>query len=389
MTDIMSKEDFSAEEFADRHQRVRRAMEARGIELLVVIAPANIQYLIGTRTKSYQEFQCLLFPLDPERPKVVMARLAEVPEYTDLSLADAVHGWGGREPQDAVAALKLVLDRHGYKPSAVGLEIPYYYLSVQDHAKLRDLFSEITLIDATSLVESLKLVKSPKEIEYIRRAVTIADNAMQAAHDAIQVGVRECEVAAAVYHALLAQGGDMPASPLNLVSGERCCYGHGAPTERTLKRGDDLNIEFGGAYRRYTATIGRQFVLGEPGARLQEVYDVARRANDACIALMTPGTPAVEPHRAAKKIIADAGFDRNRLHTTGYGIAPGYPPSWGESIHLFEDSTYTLEAGMMLSVEPPIYIHEERIGVRIIDNVLITENGPELLTTYNRDLIVV
>ena len=198
----------------------------------------------------------------------------------------------------------------------------------------------------------------------------------------------ECEVAGAVYQSLLAQGGDSPASPLNLVSGDRSCFAHGAPTERRMEAGDSINIEYGGAYRRYCTTIGRQFSIGEPNPRLAELYQIVRDACDACIELMTPGRPAVEPHNAAKNIIADAGFDANRIHTTGYGIAPGYPPSWGESIHMFGGSDYVLEAGMMLSVEPPIYIHEERVGVRLIDDVLITESGPELLTTYNRDLII-
>lgn len=383
----MSKTDFTLQEFDTRHAAVRRAMSEKGIDLLVVIAPTNIQYLIGSRTKSYQEFQCLLFPLDPSRPKVVLTRLAEVAEYTDLSLADAVHGWGGREPEDAIEALGKVLAVHGYKSERIGLEIPYYYLSVQDHAKIVALFRDRKVTEASSLVENIKLVKSPAEISMIRKACDIMLRSMKVAADMMRPGVSEKEIAGEVYRNLLALGGDLPASPINLVSGERSCYGHGAPTDRRLQAGDFINIEFGAAYNRYCTTIGRQFVLGEPTARMIELYDVAKKATDACIELMRPGTPAVVPHHAAKRVIAELGFDQNRVHTTGYGIAPGYPPSWGESIHMFEDSTYTLEAGMMLSVEPPLYIHEERLGVRIIDNVLIGKDGPELLTTYDRDLI--
>ena len=88
-------------------------------------------------------------------------------------------------------------------------------------------------------------------------------------------------------------------------------------------------------------------------------------------------------------MIAGAGLDDYRLHTTGYGIAPGYPPSWGEYIHLFADSGYTLEAGMVLSIEPPVFIYEERLGVRIIDDVLVTESGAEILSRISRDLIVI
>ena len=104
---------------------------------------------------------------------------------------------------------------------------------------------------------------------------------------------------------------------------------------------------------------------------------------------LRPGAPAVRPHEAAKRVIADAGYDRYRIHTSGYGIAPGVPPASGEPLNLFGGSPYTLAAGMMVSVEPPIFIPEEKIGARIIDNVLITEEGAERLSRWPRDLIVI
>ena len=382
----MSKEDFSPDEFADRHRRVRAEMSSRGIELLIVVHPTNIQYLIGTRTKSYQEFQCLLFPLDGASPLIVQARLAEVAEYQDLSLANHVYGWGGREPEDPVAVLRGVMERHGYLKRRIGFEAPYYYLGIEDHAKLRALFPGA--LDATSLIERLKFIKSPAEIASIRKAATMVEKALLTGLELVREGTAECEIAGAIYASLLNQGGDSPASPMNIVSGERACYPHGAPTDRRLRKGDAVNIEFGAAYRRYCVTIGRQLSIGKPSARYQEIYDVVRRACDVCIGKMRPGARAVDAHNVAKKIIADAGYDQYRLHTTGYGIAPGYPPSWGESIHMFGDSDHVLQAGMMLSVEPPIYIHKERLGVRLIDDVLVTENGPEILTPWLRDFTV-
>ena len=184
----MSKDDFSAEEFTSRQLRVRTAMADQQLDVLIVIAPANIQYLIGTRTKSYQEFQCLLFPIDDAKPLTVLTRLAEVFEYQELSLADEVFGWGGREPEDPVDVLKGILQKSGYLQGRVGLEVPAFYLSVRDHANLQTVLSGAEVVEVTSLIENMKLVKSPKELEYIRRSTLIANTAMQVATDHIHAG---------------------------------------------------------------------------------------------------------------------------------------------------------------------------------------------------------
>ena len=93
--------------------------------------------------------------------------------------------------------------------------------------------------------------------------------------------------------------------------------------------------------------------------------------------------------RTAKRVIAAAGLDHTRVHLSGYGLAPGSPPGWAEPIHLFGGSTYTLQAGMVVTVEPPVFIGEEQLGARIIDNVLVTDQGCERLSQYGRELIVI
>ena len=120
---------------------------------------------------------------------------------------------------------------------------------------------------------------------------------------------------------------------------------------------------------------------------MRALHDVARAAFEACLGEIRDGVPAVVPHEAAKRVIAEAGMDRYRLHTTGYGVGPGVPPSWGEPLNMFGGSTDVLRAGMVVSVEPPVFVAEERVGARIIDNVLVTENGAELLSEYPLDLV--
>jgi Xaa-Pro dipeptidase len=120
-----------------------------------------------------------------------------------------------------------------------------------------------------------------------------------------------------------------------------------------------------------------------------ELHEVIRRASDACIAAMRDGVRTTVPHEAVKQVLVEAGLDQYRQHTSGYGMAAGFPPSWGEPVNMFAGNGYTLKAGMVVSVEPNLFIHEERLGVRMIDNVLITENGAELLSPHLRELVVI
>ena len=265
---------------------------------------------------------------------------------------------------------------------------PADHLHPHHYCQIKDWLGAALAGEATNLVHDLKLVKSPAELAYIRKASSIADKAMKVFASALMENRTELAIAGRVYEALLAAGSGIPASPINLVSGERSCFSHGAPTGRRLRSGDFGSVEYGASYRRYTATIGRQFSIGAPTPRMLELYDVVRRASDAMIATIRDGVPATVPHAAARRVITEAGLERYRLHTSGYGLAPGFPPTWGEPLHMIGDSAYTLRAGMVVTIEPPIFIGEERLGARIIDNVLVTGSGAELLSRFNRDLIV-
>jgi Xaa-Pro dipeptidase len=123
--------------------------------------------------------------------------------------------------------------------------------------------------------------------------------------------------------------------------------------------------------------------------RIRDLHTIILEASDACLAEMRAGVPAVVPHEAAKRVISRAGLDQYRAHTTGYGMAPGFPPSWGESPNMFGGSNDVLRAGMVVSVEPAVFLAHEGLGCRLIDNVIVTETGHELLSRTPRDLVTV
>jgi Xaa-Pro dipeptidase len=384
----MSKHDFPVEEFADRLSRTRKAIADAGLDWLIAIHPVSIHWLIGADGKSYQAFQCLPISAKPG-PLVMFMRESERYEFEADTLADEVVGWGGSEPADPIDVFQKLADRLGLRRARVELEVPAYYLHAHHYVRLKDMLGDALAAEPTNLINTLKMVKSPRELALVRKAGEIADIGMDACVASFREGRSEHEIAGAIYQAMMAAGSGLAGSTLNLVSGERLSFSHGAPTLRRIRPGDGANVEFGAAYKRYTKTMGRQLSLGKPSARVTEIYKIVRAAGDAMIAEIKAGVPAIRPHEAAKRIIAEAGYDRGRIHTSGYGIAPGFPPAWGEPINMFGGSRDTLQAGMVVSIEPPIFIGEEKIGARIIDNVIVTETGSEPLTRWSRDLIVV
>jgi Xaa-Pro dipeptidase len=384
----MSKHDFTAAEFGDRLARVRTAMGLRRLDWLIAVHPASIHWLTGSDAKSYQEFQCLLVGARDE-PLIVLTRQGEVHEFETDSAAGEVHGFGGGENEDPVAAFVDVARRHGVPGRRVGLEVPAYYLHPHHYLGLRAVIGDTLLTEATELIAGLKLVKSPAEIGYIRRAAALADLGMQRFAGELAAGRSELALAGGIHDTLLRNGSGIAASPINLVSGPRSAYSHGAPTARLLREGDFGNIEFGATFNRYTATIGRNFALGKPTPRMAELNDIVLRASDAMIAAIRDGVPATVPHKAARAVIGGAGLELYRVHTSGYSLGPGFPPSWAEPLHMIGDSPHVLTAGMVVTIEPPVFIGTEGLGARIIDNVLVTPTGAEVLARTPRDLIVV
>jgi Xaa-Pro dipeptidase len=382
----MSKHDFTPEEFATRLARARRAVAEAGLDWLIVTHPVSILWLTGGEAKSYQTFQCLLLAAE-DRPLTLLSRGSDIGEWQDDALIDEAIAWGGTEPEDPIAAFARLARDRGLLSARVGLEVPGYYLHPHHYVQLKDLLGAALVAEPSNLIHALKAAKSPAELALVRQAAAKADAALQACLALAAPGRTELEIAGEAYRALLASGCGLPASTMNLVSGERLCYPHGAPTQRVLQAGDGANIELGAAFRRYTATLGRNFQLGAPPPRLQSVHDVVRDAGQAMIEAIRPGVPAIVPHEAAKRIIAAAGLDAGRLHTSGYGLAPGFPPSWGEPLNMFGGSTGVIEEGMVLTIEPPVFLHGERLGARLIDNVIVTATGAELLSAVPREII--
>lgn len=384
----MSRFDFPPEEFAHRRAALIAAMAANGLSWFLVFHPTSIHWLTGSQAKGYQAFQCLL--VDAAAARFVMfTREAERHEYEGDALVDQLHCWGLPGATDPIETfLELARSLGALREQGLGMEVPAYYLHPHHYVRLRAALSSSASNEYPDLLHDLRLIKSANEIACIREAARIADRCLIEVRHTLAAGQSERELASAIYRAALAGGADVPTVPINLVSGPRAAYSHGAPTSRRLEPGDVGNVEFCIPFKRHTVSLGRQFSIGVPNARVRMLHALVREAADACIARIRDGALSSAAHAAASQIIHSAGLGQHLVHTLGYAVAPAFPPATGEQLHLSESSRYVLKAGMLLSVCPNIFIGEEGLGIRIVDNVLVTQSGAEILSAVSRDLIV-
>lgn len=383
----MQQLDFEVSEFQQRLGRARRALAELEVDAMLVHDPTNIYWLTGWRGKGYQVYQPLILAVGDER-LTLLTRTSDVPEARATSIVEEICGWRSEAGQDPIAELAAILRDRGLLRRRLGYDVPDYYLSVPNYLKLMGLLSGTRTANLTGVIDRLRYRRSPAEVAYVRRAAAINDLGWQAGTEALAVGKTELQVAAAMHAAMLSAGSQLAASVMNFASGGRVVFSHGFPTERTLQRGDLVQAEWGASYHLYHSTIGRMWSLGEPSARARELHRVLLEAGDTIIAGARPGARMADLHHAAMRVIGPQ-LERYAFHKTGYLIKAGFPPAWGDPPALAPGDENVLEEGMLFSVEPPLFIPEEGLGVRIIDNVLVTANGAERLTRSPREIVVV
>jgi Xaa-Pro dipeptidase len=240
------------------------------------------------------------------------------------------------------------------------------------------------LTAADDLLSELRMIKDVDEISCIEKAVQISEQALRQTFDAIQVGMSERDIAHLLEANLQACGSDELAFKTIVHGGGNTALPHCGPLDYQVQAGDPLIFDFGGMYQGYCADITRVVFLGEPSRQFQEFYQVVQHANEQARAAAKPGVTAESLDITTKQIFADAGYARLVRHRTGHGLGLDIH----EAPYISQGSQEALQPGMVFTIEPGIY-ELGCIGVRIEDDVLITENGSRSLSTLGRELYVI
>ncbi len=239
------------------------------------------------------------------------------------------------------------------------------------------------LIGVSNWLEKQRCLKSEQEIQMIQKAAQIADEAFSYILKEIRPGITELEVSHMLDFKMRALGASGVSFDTIVASGIRSALPHGVASEKVIEIGDMVTLDFGAYYQGYCSDITRTFALGEPDAQLVEIYDVVLEAQKRGIACLKPGIEARDVDAITRTYITEKGYGEYFGHSTGHGI--------GLEIHelptLSHATKQTLLPGMIVTVEPGIYVPQLG-GVRIEDDVLITETGYQVLTHSTKELIV-
>jgi Xaa-Pro aminopeptidase len=351
---------------AARRERLGALLEERKLPFFIVSSPPNIFYLTGFRGSAGA------LVIDPAGE----ARLWVDPRYT-LQAREEARGVTIIEAKGVLlkAAGEWLVKR---RAGAVGFEETHLtFAAVRD---LRAQCPKLSFQAAAGLVEDLRYIKDASEIESIRQGARITTAVLEDIRPLIQPGTRESDLAAEIEYRMRRRGAEGVAFETIVASGARGAWPHARASSKLLKKSELVILDLGGILRGYAVDMSRTVYLGKPGARLRALYSAVQNAQAQAVAAVRQGVQAGQVDRAARRALGRRGLARYFTHSTGHGV--------GLEIHerprVGRGERQRLKAGCVITVEPGVYV-EGLGGIRIEDTVLVTSDGPEVLTTASKD----
>ena len=371
---------------ATRLEKLNASLRTSGLDAVALNPGSTLTYLTGAHFHLMERPIVLLVTpgQDPALilPELEMLKVDHIPySVKTFPYGENPSAWGDNF-RNAMQALGLDT-LTGTSGKRIGVETEHMRLLEYNYIRTGAPSAEFP--DASETLSLLRLQKEPGEVENMRKAVKIAQAALEATIPLIKIGMTERELAAELVVQLLRNGSDagLPFTPI-VSGGPNSANPHASPTDRKLQAGDLLVIDYGAATNDYLSDITRTFAVGEVDAEYAKIHKVVQEANAAGRAAGKPGVPCADVDKAARGVIEQAGYGKFFTHRTGHGLgmeAHEHPYMRGDNMQL-------LEPGMTYTVEPGIYL-PGRNGVRVEDNVVVMETGSESLSDLPRELRVV
>lgn len=355
----------------DYHARLNKLKQITGADATALVPGANQKYFTGFDFHTSERPTIALW-VDGELSFIIPK--LEVPQLNARNdLEPQIFSWSDEEGYEG--AFRQAVEALGLQGKTIGVDDRTMRLF--EWAGFQQADADIKSLPVGVDLLLIRSQKDSEEVAAMRQAISISEQALNNILPRIRAGLTEREIASMLDNELLALGTQGFAFRALVQTGPNSALPHGSTTDRQLQQGEFLLIDYGGMYQQYPADITRTFCVGEPSAEMQKIYDTVLAANQAAIRAAGPGVTCDAVDKAARDVITAAGYGEYFIHRTGHGL--------GLEVHELPQMAGGVEQpllpGMVFTVEPGIYIPGMG-GVRIEDNVLITEDGVEVLTSF-------
>lgn len=378
---------FEREEYAARLEKLTASMRADKLDAILLFAQESMYWLTGYDTFGFCFFQCLVVKADGSM--TLLTRSADLRQARQTSNIERIVVWTDRTHADPALDLKNLLSDLDLLGERIGVEYDTHGLTGANCRKLdNQLQSFAELIDASYVVSRLRLIKSPAEIAYARRAAELSDAALDAALPLIKPGADEADILAAMQGAVFSGGGDYPANEFIVGSGEDALLCRYKAGRRKLTETDQLTLEWAGVFAHYHAPMMRTVIVGEPTPRHVELYEACRLSLDAITAILRPGNTFGEVFDAHADVMDERGLTRHRLNACGYAVGARFTPSWMEHQMFHTGNPLQIAPDMTLFVHMIIMDSETGTAMTLGQTYLTTADAPESLSAKPLDLII-
>lgn len=352
-----------------RLTQLKEKLKSQGLDGILLVNDSNIRYVSGfTGSDSY----VVVTPED--NAFVTDSRYTEQAESECKDFR--VIRWGN--PTGLVETIKEVCDKNSVKRLAFESDKLIYSM----YENLSKGLEGIELVPAQGIVEDIRCIKDEEEIECLKKAAAIADEAFTEILKQIKVGITEKDIERELHYLIMKKGADDISFPIIVASGKRSSLPHAIPSGKVIEEGDFITLDFGATYGGYHSDMTRTIVMGCADEKQKEIYRIVKEAQEAGSNAVKGGIKGTVPDAAARDHIAQAGYGAFFGHGLGHGV--------GLDIHegpnLSPKGEKQLEVGNTVTVEPGIYLPDWG-GVRIEDTIIIRQDHIEVITKSTKELI--
>ena len=372
---------FERREFEERIGRARVALRENDLAALLIFAQESHYYLTGFDSAGFVFFQCAILTAD-DRPITLLTLRPDLEQARRTSIIEDIRIWYDLEGADPARDLKAILEEKGLQGNRVGIELNTFGLTGFNHERVRRrLDGWCELVDSSDLVRGLRVIKSPTELAYMRRAAELADDALVTMVSAARPGAFEGNIAAAGAKVILEGGGDPPPSGPVLGSGDRALLVRSATGYRHLDAVDQLTLEFAASYRYYCACLMRTVAIGKGNQRQRAMFEATLDALAAMTEAVRPGRPIGEIDEAHRRVFDVAGYGASRLAACGYSLGATFRPSWMDVPPMIYFGNPTpARPGMVLFLHAILVDAAHNLAMSLGYTIVVTGQGCKVLS---------